>query len=436
MTTFKGISCSSFIACIGVGSYKNSEGIEVTLGESWNGTEWIVKAPANPSGGKENSLSAVSCTSSTTCTAVGSYENSSDVNVALAERWNGTEWTIQSTPLPTGASSAFLYGVSCVTTIACTAVGYYEKGGVDLTLAERWNGTEWTIQSSPNPGSAFNELLSVSCPSATECTTAGTVITKYLKTLVEHWNGTEWQVQTSVNPNETSADTLNAVSCATSSACMTVGEYGWPLAESWNGTEWALRTVSDPVGMVSSTLSGISCNSSSACTTVGKFTGETGVVGTLGEGWNGTEWTIQSTTSFTGTKESELRGVACPSTTACVAVGRYTNSAGAAVTLVESFGPPIATTEAATSVTASGATMNAAVNPEGKETTYHFEYGTTTSYGTSIPMPDATLSSQKEVEHVSQTVAGLKAEAAYHYRVVATNGNGVTDGADHTFKTT
>jgi hypothetical protein len=436
MTTFKGVSCPSFTACIGVGSYENSEGVEVTLGESWNGTKWTVHAPANPSGGKENYLSAVSCISSTACTAVGSYENSSDVDVALVERWNGTEWAIQSTPFPSGASSAFLFGVSCVTTTACTAVGYYEESGVDLTLVEHWNGMEWTIQSSPNPGSAFNELLSVSCLSTTECTAVGTVITKYLKTLIERWNGTEWKVQISVNPNETSSDTLDAVSCSTSTACMAVGDYGWPLAESWNGTEWSLRTISGPVGMLSTTLSGVFCNSSSACTTIGKFTSETGVIGALGEGWNGAEWTIQSTSSFAGTKESELRGVACPSATSCVAVGRYTNSAGATFALVESFGPPIATIEAATNITTSGATLNATVNPEGKETTYHFEYGTTTSYGTSIPVPDATLASQKEAEHVSRAISGLPTEMTYHYRIVATNGNGVTDSADHTFKTT
>jgi hypothetical protein len=36
---------------------------------------------------------------------------------------------------------------------ACTAVGVYSKGsdGAQVTLAEAWNGTAWSVQSTPNP---------------------------------------------------------------------------------------------------------------------------------------------------------------------------------------------------------------------------------------------------------------------------------------------
>jgi hypothetical protein len=52
----------------------------------------------------------VSCPSSTACEAVGSYDNSSGNLVTLAESWNGTDWTVQSTPDPTGATDNSLYG--------------------------------------------------------------------------------------------------------------------------------------------------------------------------------------------------------------------------------------------------------------------------------------------------------------------------------------
>ena len=72
-------------------------------------------------------LQGVSCTSATACTAVGDYVNRDGTQVTLAERWNGTSWTIQSTPNPTGAQyagwTATLQGVSCTSATACTAVG-------------------------------------------------------------------------------------------------------------------------------------------------------------------------------------------------------------------------------------------------------------------------------------------------------------------------
>jgi hypothetical protein len=84
----------------------------------------------------------VACRSTSACTAVGFYYNSSDVAVTLAETWNGTAWTVQSTPNPKGAIESFLYGVTCRSTSACTAVGSYLSGSdVEVTLAEAWNGT-------------------------------------------------------------------------------------------------------------------------------------------------------------------------------------------------------------------------------------------------------------------------------------------------------
>jgi tripartite motif-containing protein 71 len=96
---------------------------------------------------------------------------------------------------------------------------------------------------------------------------------------------------------------------------------------------------------------------------------------------------------------------------------------------------PVATTEVATNVTSSGATLKANINPEGWETTYHLEYGTTTSYGTKAPVPDAALASESAIENVSQVISGLQPETAYDYRVVATNPAGVSDGSNHTFTT-
>jgi hypothetical protein len=79
------------------------------------------------------------------------------------------------------------------------------------------------------------------------------------------------------------------------------------------------------------------------------------------------------------------------------------------------------------------ATLVGLVNPQGATTSCSFEYGTTTSYGTTVPC-GATLSGEKAAE-VSASVSGLAAGTAYHYRVTASNERGSTPSGDREFKT-
>ena len=129
---------------------------------------WSIETTPNPAGGSDVVLNGVSCASASACTAVGASSNGT-----LAERWNGTTWSIQHTPNPAGGSNSILNGGSCTSASACTAVGDYNSGTTGVTLAERWNGTAWSIQTTPNPPGAPVSLLNgVSCASATACTAA------------------------------------------------------------------------------------------------------------------------------------------------------------------------------------------------------------------------------------------------------------------------
>jgi hypothetical protein len=96
---------------------------------------------------------------------------------------------------------------------------------------------------------------------------------------------------------------------------------------------------------------------------------------------------------------------------------------------------PVATTNAAANITASGATLNGSVNPEGQSTTYQFDYGTTTGYGTSVPSPAASAGSGTAAVNESQAVSGLQPSTTYHYRVEATNAATTSYGPDRTFTT-
>ena len=342
-STLSGVSCTSAAACTSVGNYTNSAGTILTLAERWNGTMWTIQPSGNPTGASQSTLSGVSCTSAAACTSVGNYTNSAGTVLTLAERWNGTMWTIQPSGNPTGASQSTLSGVSCTSAAACTAVGNYtNSAGTVLTLAERWNGTKWTIQQTVNPGVSTrywvpNVLTGVSCTTSTACTAVGwdrldecSFSRCYVDaTLAEGWNGSSWTVQSGLPGYRFPIPiAFEGVSCSAAAACAAVGSYnGSTLAAGLSGTTWA--TQSTPSEATSSDLAGVSCASATACTAVGQ-SGET-----LAETWNGTTWTIQPTANPTAATSSRLNSVSCTTSAACTAVGYYTKSAGTILTLAE-----------------------------------------------------------------------------------------------------
>jgi tripartite motif-containing protein 71 len=118
-----------------------------------------------------------------------------------------------------------------------------------------------------------------------------------------------------------------------------------------------------------------------------------------------------------------------------------TNSTGTAYGKSRSFttsasggsGCPSATTEAASNVKTIESTLNGTVNPDGLATKYHFEYGTTASYGKTTS--EASAGSGTSNVKKSQTATGLSGGTEYHFRIVATNSIGTTYGGDKTFKT-
>jgi hypothetical protein len=103
------------------------------------------------------------------------------------------------------------------------------------------------------------------------------------------------------------------------------------------------------------------------------------------------------------------------------------------------FGPgvaaPDATTEAASGITETNATLNGGVNPEGTATEWEFEYGTETSYGQTAPASPQSAGSGSSEVPVSTELTGLQPGTTYHYRLVAIGENGTTHGADQTFTT-
>jgi hypothetical protein len=96
-------------------------------------------------------------------------------------------------------------------------------------------------------------------------------------------------------------------------------------------------------------------------------------------------------------------------------------------------GAPTVETKPATAVTETGATLVGKINPNGASTKYYFEYGKTTSYGSKTA--ETTLKSATSEVEVSKIVEGLTAHTTYHFRLVATNQYGTSDGADEVLST-
>ena len=98
--------------------------------------------------------------------------------------------------------------------------------------------------------------------------------------------------------------------------------------------------------------------------------------------------------------------------------------------------PPTVTTDAATALTTTGATLNGTVSSNGASTTVTFDYGLTTAYGTTATATQSPLAAGASGAAVSAAVTGLTCGTLYHFRVTGTNSAGTTNGGDLTFTTT
>gem|GEM_PF-791275 len=391
------LACTSASACKAVGTYVNSSNARQTLAISFNGGSWSVASSPNIGGSKSNDLSSISCSSATSCFAVGNYADSTGVTKPLALSWNGTSWSTSSIPIPSGATFGSLSGVSCLTN-NCKAVGsYFDSVGIQKSFAVQWLGSTWTIMSAPEPSGTSSQLKAISCSSASVCSAVGT-FHKGQDDLPHAlwWNGTSWSLQ-SVDISSVGAvgSDLTAVACLTQTFCHASGSIvyghvaanrnlalrydgtGWALTEAggyertwsdqspgqsgaaermglacaslswcirvgtyqrgrdverafiqrWTGFTWAAQYVPFPAGAKSTALEGVACRSTSDCVAVGVYLDSTGSERSLSVTWNGTAWSSGTTPAPSGSLASHLSGVSCV-TGSCAAVGRYVDSGG------------------------------------------------------------------------------------------------------------
>lgn len=228
------------------GFYAGPTGADLTLVEHWNGSAWKVVPSPNPSA-FANVLRGVAATGSNDVWAVG-YRNGSG-SQPLIEHWNGSAWT--TTPTPTLATGGVLNAVVALSPTNAWAVGYQTSAstGAELTLAEHWNGSTWSVVPTPNLATSYgsaNVLNAVAAISAGDIWAAGmyqNANTNYHqhRTLTLHWNGTSWAPVTSPTPGATGE--LNAISALTTPKLFAVGLYSQNPLNIYDGTYTNPKTL-------------------------------------------------------------------------------------------------------------------------------------------------------------------------------------------------
>jgi hypothetical protein len=333
-----GVWCWQPNRCHAVGNFRTSRSSE-NLAETFNGSNWAVNPTPHP---VDSQLIGISCHGANRCTAVGHHITPGGIQT-LAERWNGTTWAPQSTPHPAGARGSDLLAVSCPSSTSCTAVGYYiAHTGNQRPLAESWNGIRWTIKPAPNPaGTARTQLRGVSCTSAGPCMAVGTAgSAKRYKAFAERWNGSVWAITSA--PSGAEDGDLDGVSCTSSAYCVAVGSspnpggYTNSIAVKWNGSRWSTETVPRPAGSLGSSLTSVTCMGAGLCTAVGLAEPDDVTTTALAEGLTGTAWKVQPTPTIAGAESVVLSSVSCASPGMCMAVG-WDDSSGAPAVLTEEY---------------------------------------------------------------------------------------------------
>ncbi len=294
------VSCASATSCVAVGSSQSSDGSSRRLAERWNGTSWSIEFTPSPPGATDTAFGGVTCRAATDCTIVGAA-----LGAPLIEHWNGSSWSIVATATPPGADSGGLAGVSCAGPSACKAVGWSTTGSSSGTLIESWNGSSWSFDSSPSSGS----LTGVSCTTVTACVAVGSAANG---PIAERWDGAMWRLE----PAAGGPSGLAVVSCATRTDCVALGG---SVAEHYNGSTWSLTTPLPQLG-TNQYLSGIACVSTTNCIAVG--TGSGGFAGfAVGARWNGATWSAITGIEPNASLWTQLASIACSAATNCVAVG-------------------------------------------------------------------------------------------------------------------
>jgi len=280
-------------------------------------------------------LGGVSATSPTDAWAVGVQCPTCGDPGTMTLHWNGTTWSMVSSPDP-GPVGNRLNAVAAVSPSDAWAVGSSGNSvcSTAATVILHWNGTGWKTVKSPDSG-ACNRLLGINAISATSAWAVGescTFAVNHCHTLIVRWNGTAWSRVTSPNPGG-DGRSLSGVSADSASDAWAAGSYCTTAAIPctgpdtlllhWNGATWSKVPSPNP-GPAGNVLDGVTAVSPTDAWAVGSYctTNSCAVQDSLLLHWNGSHWSKVPSPN-PGPLTNGLSGVTAVSPTNVWVAGSY-----------------------------------------------------------------------------------------------------------------
>jgi hypothetical protein len=353
--TLRSVSCGTPTNCVAVGSDETGSATR-PIAAVFNGGSWTAVAVPFSSSDSFVDLSSVSCTSATFCTAVGGQSSPATVTVTpttvsttvdddsapLIEQWNGQTWSAVVTPT---TGPAAWTAVSCTSTSFCAAVGATvddtSKTLVLTTVVAQWNGTAWSASQRPSPATTLRLPMAVSCTGPAFCMGAGWQLDDKNESVGMfdlQWNGSSWTTSVVTTPGPKHDVLINGVSCAAPSFCVAAGEQASTagastrvstVVEQWNGSAWSVVTIPSPG--TDAALTAVDCFGPTSCVAGGEVavadpSTPAGTLQPLVVDWNGTAWSQAVLPHWTPNGGGEsvvgVEGVSCFPGAQCVAVGK------------------------------------------------------------------------------------------------------------------
>ncbi|HEY4384996.1 MAG TPA: hypothetical protein VGN34_11040 [Ktedonobacteraceae bacterium] len=270
---------------------------------------WKVVASPNPAS-VTNILNGLTVLTPNNAWAVGSALDKVHGNQTLIEHWDGKKWTVIASPTP----NIFITHAGHLASVAAAgpndvwAVGEYINSvlGSTHTLIEHWNGRQWGIVPSPNPGSFLNTMSSITTLAPNNIWATGTYSSAKdgsTRAMILHWNGKAWSVIATPAPANFS-NLLNNITAVAPNNIWAVGAMvnkqsnsaqSQVLIEHWNGAHWSrVAGPALPRGASGAFLQGISRAPGNKLIWAvgGYYKGGQSRLSTLIEVWNGKKWTI------------------------------------------------------------------------------------------------------------------------------------------------
>jgi hypothetical protein len=326
LVDLSGVACPAQGACVAVGSYYTSQGIEIPLTDTLSGGTWTsakLALPGDADQGKPAFLSEISCPAQGTCVATGWYTDQNGDIQGLIDTLSGGTWTAQRAPLPAGTTPAKpsssnlptgLFLVKCPAVGSCVATGdYTDQNGGDQGLIDTLSGGTWTAQRAPLPGDAAAAnpvavVWALACPAPGTCLAGG------------HYNSRNGQSRGLI-------ETLSGGTWTPAAAPLPAGAAA--------NQEWSTSQVTG--------LTAAACAAPGTCVAAGSYTARTsGIQGVL-DTLSGGTWTAAAARlpadAAAAKQYAFFDSATCPAAGDCIAVGGYKIQDGGTRALIETAAP-------------------------------------------------------------------------------------------------